>query len=61
MDNSKNRPKLRMTTKQEIAHQFSVSYNTILRRFKMLGIDTKRQLVSPKQLEIFYEAYGYPG
>ena len=47
-------------TKQELAYEYQVSYITILRYCRMIGIETDGRALSPKQVRKFYDHFGEP-
>jgi len=48
-----------MITRKELANLYAVSPNTMAKRLKALGINTRERLC-PKQLEYIYEELGEP-
>ncbi|MEN7549050.1 hypothetical protein AAG747_14090 [Rapidithrix thailandica] len=54
-----NPPRITLITKKEVARMYGVSYNTILRYFKAIGIH-KRSLLTKKDMQKFMDHYGEP-
>ncbi|MEN7547815.1 helix-turn-helix domain-containing protein [Rapidithrix thailandica] len=48
-----------MITRKEMADMYGVSYSTIRRYLKAIGIDNPRR-ISPKEMKQFVEHYGEP-
>ena len=57
---NENQVKISFKTKQQLAYEYELSYNSILRYCRMIGIETDKRPLTPKQVRRFYEHFGEP-
>ena len=53
----------KISTKKELAALYGVHYNTFIKWLKQipeLSLNSKRRILTPKQIEIIYEELGHP-